>query len=110
VSIDPRLWFFHALPYASEWDHARFGSLVLPASLQGWGSRTLFPYRIAAVTVPFSWTALNDKGVFAVVDSDGKDIEGFVGESEEEKEEANWIAGMGNGGDGAGRTRHWQRM
>jgi hypothetical protein len=32
---------------------------------------------------------LNDKGVFAVVDSDGKDIEGFVGESEEEKEEAN---------------------
>jgi hypothetical protein len=53
---------------------------------------------------------LNDKGVFAVVDSDGKDIEGFVGESEEEKEEANWIAGVGNGGDGAGRTRYWQRM
>jgi hypothetical protein len=34
VSINPRFRFSHALPYASECDHARFGSLVLPASLQ----------------------------------------------------------------------------
>jgi hypothetical protein len=51
VSIDPRLWFSHALPYASEWDHARFGSLVLPALLHC----TQFP--------PWTSTSRHYKGV-----------------------------------------------